>query len=295
MLEDCTKKPSDLFTDKMVEASRYKIMFVSDYHMAKEKAEKLKLWYLAQEKRDVTLVICGGDFDNLHQQSIHKTAENMESEARISAFLTFLEFFSCPIYYVPGNHDPPSMFLSEGLAGSAKFLTQHSHNVHLKLTPLAKGLSICGLGGCVPAKQTDLKTGEVKSVWEGYPYQEEAFMKPDADILQSLVDQSKDQIIFLTHCGPDIISTSLNVQSDVLINGGSSNVSTLYLKNREKFLMVLHGHLHAAQGMHRDKSCATINPGSLGQGNFCIIDIVFSEADGWQFESVKFVDLDSIQ
>lgn len=291
---EATKKPSDLFVDKMVDTSRFKIVFLSDYHMAKDKAEKLKLWYLKQETKDINLVIVGGDFDNVSGQSLSKTAENAESEARISAFLTFLEFFCCPIYYIPGNHEPATMYIVD--PENPRSLTQFSHNVHLRIESLAAGLSIFGIGGCCPALETNLVTGEKKEIWEGYPYEKTTDYAEDLSKLQTFVDECPDQLIFLTHCGPQLISTNLSVSQDRLVNGGSELVSNFWLKNRERFLMTLHGHVHAGQGMHRDLSSAVINPGSLGQGNFAILDIVRNTTENvWGIRSVQFFDLNSYE
>ncbi len=33
-----------------------------------------------------------------------------QSEARITNIVAFLEFFSCPIFLIPGNHDPHTLF-----------------------------------------------------------------------------------------------------------------------------------------------------------------------------------------
>jgi Icc-related predicted phosphoesterase len=295
-MQGSLKKPaSDLFIDKMVDNMRFKIAFVSDYHMAPDRVEKLKLWYMARESKDINLVICGGDFDNLSEQSHLKTAENNESEARIASFLTFLEFFCCPIYYVPGNHDPPTMFKSDDPTIHVRTLTQFSHNVHTRMIKLSKGLSICGVGGCVPAKEINTKTGEIKSIWEGYPYVKDEHMKPDLDILQKLVDETEDQVIFLTHDGPDILSTTLQLGDDgIQINAGSASVSQFFLKNREKLLMVLHGHVHAAQGMHKDWNCSVINPGSLKDGNFGIIEVAVQGDGKWRLQTCQFIDLDAI-
>ena len=125
------------------------------------------------------MVVVGGDFDNLNDQSYSKITENIESEARIASFLSFLEFFCSKIYYVPGNHDPPTMFSDDEVTASYRSLTPFSHNIHKQIKSLSKGLSIVGIGGSIPATKTDFKTGSQEFVWSSYPYLRDSDMETD--------------------------------------------------------------------------------------------------------------------
>jgi len=59
-----------------------------------------------------------------------------EAEGKITSILCFIEFFAVPILYVPGNHDPLTLFEpnkeEEKQDTKHKFLTQFSHNLHLQ-------------------------------------------------------------------------------------------------------------------------------------------------------------------
>lgn len=55
-----------------------------------------------------------GDFDNLPNSVNSEVGESerAKSEATITNILTFLEFLACPILFIPGNHDPATLFSS---------------------------------------------------------------------------------------------------------------------------------------------------------------------------------------
>jgi len=289
------RDPRTIFSEQMVEKREVKILFLTDYHMMKERVEKLKDWYLSQPDKDVSMVVVGGDFDNLKEQNFNKEAENEESEARISAFLHFLEFFACKIYYVPGNHDPPTLFSCvEDKAGS-RVLTQNSVNVHKRLVSLGAGLSIVGIGGSIPAKKRNHKTGEVETVWSSYPYEKDEDMEGDLSHVQKLVDGCKDQIIFLSHNGPhESSTTTFSFDEEESIKGGSESLTKFVLKNSDKLLLNLHGHIHPGQGMAKLNLVPIINGGGFTCGEFCKVHLLFDEdASKWRMRSCTFFDLNA--
>ena len=103
------------FFESVNDKKELKVIFITDYHLNEKMTEKLKTWYMDQKEFDIDLVIHGGDFDNL--EIYEKGPDNPEyvfSEARISAHLKYLEFFGSKIYYVPGNHDPATLFYKSG-------------------------------------------------------------------------------------------------------------------------------------------------------------------------------------
>ncbi len=118
---------SSVFTN---EKPSLTFIIISDLHMNHKKIEKLKSWYFSfvEEKVDYLFVL--GDFDNLRYPCSKQ--EQIDSEARIANLLSFLEFFACPIIYLPGNHDPDTLFKIEEEINpdELKKLTQHSINLH---------------------------------------------------------------------------------------------------------------------------------------------------------------------
>ena len=285
---------NEAFSDQLVEKTEIKIIFLTDYHMKKENVEKLKAWYLSEPVQDVSLVIVGGDFDNLNDQSFSKEAENDESEARISSFLNFLEFFGCKIYYVPGNHDPPTMFSSDDFPSKRRSLTQNSFNSHKMVYKLGTNLSIVGVGGSIPALKKDTKTGDTENLWIGYPYPKDGDMEGDLEEVQRLIDASNGhQILFLSHNGPDASSTAIYEYSeDTIINAGSGSLTKFILKNKDRLLINLHGHVHPAQGMAKIELVPIINGGAFSFGEFCRVHLVYStDSKRWKMRSCTFLDL----
>ena len=100
-----------VFSISQVEKSELSIIFLTDYHMKEEWILKLEKWYQEAKRPKFDLVLLGGDFDNLSVYSMDpEHPEYKVSEARISAFFLSLGFLQAPIYFVPGNHDPASLF-----------------------------------------------------------------------------------------------------------------------------------------------------------------------------------------
>lgn len=101
--------------------------------MATKKLEKLKLWYAKNCKQRIHYVFALGDFDNLDNLN-PKKEDSINQLENISNVLTFLEFVSAPIIYIPGNHDTPELFSKE------QKLTQHSTNIHSNKVSIASDL-----------------------------------------------------------------------------------------------------------------------------------------------------------
>ena len=70
--------------------------------------------------------------------------ECQDAETTITNMLSYLEFFSIPILYIPGNHDPYSLYIPDPNYGMSqnghKSLTQFSTNLHLEAYELAEDL-----------------------------------------------------------------------------------------------------------------------------------------------------------
>jgi predicted phosphodiesterase len=93
-----------------------KLLIISDIHMAFSQLEKLKDWYFNFNQDKFDFVICPGDFENM-EEGRRNLAKCKEAEGKISSVLSFVEFLSVPILYVPGNHDPITMFETEKKVG----------------------------------------------------------------------------------------------------------------------------------------------------------------------------------
>ena len=67
--------------------------------------------------------------------------------------------------YIPGNHDPKTLFEE-----NKKALTPTSANIHNAFVQLADGLMLLGLGGSVPAFKKTPDSSE--EVWSPYPWKD---------------------------------------------------------------------------------------------------------------------------
>ena len=284
-----------VFTQKLVDSDEINILFVTDWHCHKENAEKLKNWYLSKSEHNIQLVIVGGDFDNIPDPHVATEAETVASEERIANFLIHLECFFSPIYYVPGNHDPATLFAPPKEDRPLLQLTQFSHNVHKRILPIANGLSIFGIGGSIPATVVDLKTGATKSIWHSYPYSDDEAMQSDISHLQEIVEKAlpTEQFIFVSHNGPYSLSTTLHhIDADERTEAGSKSLLSFLHKNSQRIFLNFHGHVHAGQGHYNLNGTHVINAGSLRAGEGATIKIIKSKVDSsWKMQELSFFDL----
>jgi len=87
------------------------ILCISDLHVNELAMQKLIQWNLSENTTTFDMIFAPGDFDNLNLYT--KDDEEplyLESELRIAKYLSPLSAFNAPLYFVPGNHDPWTMF-----------------------------------------------------------------------------------------------------------------------------------------------------------------------------------------
>ena len=95
-----------------------------------------------------------------------------EKEKLITQILSKLEKISENVLYIPGNHDPKSLYSQE-----PPQLTEKSKNLHMKNVKIGDNLLVLGLGGSISNVATDekdyhkYKIADYNNiVWKGYPY-----------------------------------------------------------------------------------------------------------------------------
>ena len=262
------------------------LMLVSDLHVATDKLEKLKNWYVEKNKERINYVIGLGDFDNLDNND-PETQKELPSklESNISNELLYLEFFSVPILYIPGNHDAPSLFTERPT------LTQHSTNIHGRAFKLAEGLQIVGFGGSLPGY-----IGE-KQHWRGWPFKSDEELAANfKEIAQGHLN-SATQTILATHVGPWSSSTTKDYFQDYpdLIESGSKFLDEVVMKEENNILANIHGHTHEGTGRATLRRREVINPGSLSQGDFAILRLnKDSWTQKWAVKSLELICLDAM-
>ena len=202
-----------------------------------------------------------------------------EAEAAIQAFFMHdLEGFADDIVYIPGNHDPSTMFSRDRM--KLPVLTSNSGgNVHRGIFKLRDDLIVLGLGGSLDAMMQKPGSNEmVGPRYVGYPYWSGAPFAFEDDLkelwnngIQAFPDA---QVIMMTHEGPYGSSTTRNhyFDSGEVVHCGSTDLRDLMLQNQDKVLFDVHGHTHEGAftqniGTH-EKPLHVFNPGPLCFGKF---------------------------
>jgi Icc-related predicted phosphoesterase len=288
-----------------------KILLVSDIHLNFDFLEKLKEWQL--EKKLFDYIFCTGDMLNLKYPEQEKNEVIAESEAQIGSIISYLENMSLNVIYIGGNHDPKSLFEAE-----LPNLTIKSTNLHKKYHKLANDLYLVGLGGAIPAVESQYKLTDkgfkpyidvTNTVpFPGYPYNDN-HEKPDyaksdkmyRDDLNNLWKTVRAEIseinttpnirfIFLTHNGPFYSSTTIGESKEKCAYMGSKGLDEFLKENASVFLNI-HGHTHSGLGYINFSHYSVINPGALKEGNFAVLTLWRDHVDEWKIGNVEFNSL----
>ena len=271
-------------------------LIISDIHLNHKKLEKLKNWYFSSFSQKLDFLLILGDFDNIPQSNLEVDKEICaKSEANISNILSFLEFVACPIFYLPGNHDAFTLFLKDPAINPLehKKLTQNSTNLHLSNFLITKDLQFVGVGGSIPAFRK--QDQGLFQIYEGFPYKKDEEFEMDLQKIKGFFSD-KVQTILLTHNGPEFSSTSLNLvdQPNNPIYFGSMSLFKLLAQQNNNILLNCHGHIHDGTGKVKIGTVDILNPGSLGHGNFCILELAKNNVENkWIVKSTNFLNLNA--
>ena len=99
-----------------------------------------------------------------------------------------LEGFAHEMYYIPGNHDPLSLFGGPSNSRDAMpiLTTNHQSNVHRGMIFLKSDLILLGLGGSVQDfEQSSNDLGEfskLKPCWTPFPYTEQDYSRYNKEL-----------------------------------------------------------------------------------------------------------------
>ena len=300
------------------EKREFNFLLVSDIHEKIDHVTKLK-----EEVKNIKFdfVICLGDIVSVSSNQQGKEETIKIYEPKISDIFKELEKIA-PLIYIPGNHEPFTLFKND----SPK-LSENSLNLHNKFKELTKDLFIIGIGGSppildggdyndeiIPFKSCDMK----KILFEGYPYNttgnsEENYVKSDLLIKKDLNstltncknyieknNYNKDNISFIliSHFGP--LYTSTNVQTYETNDGknkkkimylGSEQLGNFFIEN-EKIFLNLHGHTHSSRGIITiDNKKTVMNPGALCDGFYGSLTVKKNANNEWMIISNSLNEL----
>uniref|UniRef100_A0A7S1PH49 Calcineurin-like phosphoesterase domain-containing protein n=1 Tax=Percolomonas cosmopolitus TaxID=63605 RepID=A0A7S1PH49_9EUKA len=275
----------------------FSFLLISDIHERQSNLDHIRPDLLKQ----ADYVVCLGDVCNLDNGGLQpddKTTHNPLHESELDVDQSMLSTLrdartqcdqlqerfvpqskdssdksAARFYWIPGNHDTYLDYLPEK--------TSSSHN---KIVDIDSRLFMAFFGGAVPGYRQ--KDGVQE--WDGYPY------KSDAELLQSMTDlrekveyklkeHSDKQVILFTHCGPSESQTTLfwkDTNSDIITSGSQSMSEWLKTKEMQRQCVAnLHGHTHPATGKAHIAKVPVINVGSIREGRYAYMDVIFDEKD----------------
>ena len=270
------------------------ILLLSDTHCAFDYLEHMA----RVAKKDLPdLIIISGDLATYHHEA---QGTEMESEFDFDKVLRTVEKdHEVPVFYLPGNHDPPSSYEPSKKFGG------RSVNFHGKEVTVAPGLSLVGFGGAVPATQNGYEC------WSGFPYTEQQmgdklrYLLIWVFLLPSLIfscerqvweencdgDKKENDVVLVTHCGPFDISTTISLLdvNKSAIESGSTNLRRLLNEEsvQNRVVVNIHGHTHDSWGMAQVGSVTVVNPGALMMKRYARLKL--QRVDGrWSISAVSF-------
>jgi Icc-related predicted phosphoesterase len=240
--------------------TQLRILLISDIHLAINLIQNVKD-SLNKKNQDVDLVLLAGDICNLKDEEYEDNGVIQKAEDDIQNILWSLEQITSKVYYIPGNHDPKTMF------DKKPQLTKNSVNMHKNVVQLAPGLLIAGFGGSVPSYYApELR----REAWKGYPFTTEEKFEEEWDkfLNQNIIPQlHNNQLLLMTHVGPsgsDTVKYNKSV-GEVTIMSGSDTLQKCLRSNelQEKVVVNVHGHTHIGRGQSQFTNIPIVNPGSL--------------------------------
>ena len=207
-----------------------RILATTDFHGSAEAFRKTVL--KATQNRVDVVVVCG---DVTHFGSLEKA----------KGLLSILSDVPCPVLFVPGNCDPPS--LAEENVGGAICIHGKCKRV--------RDVDFVGIGGSSPSPfGTPFELSEVEL----------------ANILEQGYNscKSEDKIVLVSHDPPK------DTRVDVTFRGehvGSFSIREFVERVGPR--LVLCGHIHEAVGMDTIGSTIVLNPGTARHGQCSLVDL----------------------
>ena len=302
-----TTKFEDLFItvnkDSLKESKEFSILIVTDIHKSLPYIEKLKEWQM-DYKQMFDYVFCLGDMLNLKEEDQKNDEVIFKSEGELSSIINYLENICLNVLYIPGNHEPYTLFKK-----SPPKLTIKSLNIHKCFYPLTKDLYVFGFGGSVPTikslnyvEKSCLFTDISKEVlWDGYPFTgdydsadkhyELQFMDAWNNGLEEIKKERGTlegiKFLLMTHNGPFYSNTSVLTYDNKFSYMGSKFLNN-FITNTKDIILNCHGHTHDGRGVARINGVDVINAGPLLFGHFLKMKLKRDSMLEWCLSGLEF-------
>lgn len=225
-----------------------KILVISDIHGKKEKIQLVK-----EDARNSDLVIFGGDFCDI-------TSPDSGEEI-------LKELLSCNenLFAVIGNHDEIDF---------RDTMEQYDVGIEGSLSSFG-GLLFTGSGGATPfsndtpnERSEDFIVGDLKTV-----------LSSD----EGEKNRAWSNLILVVH-NPPFDTECDRIPGDIHVG---SKLLRSYIEEI-KPLLVVTGHIHESQGTSKIGETTVINPGSLGMGEYALMDISLDSKSKWTVKNIEF-------
>jgi Icc-related predicted phosphoesterase len=284
-------------------------LVVTDIHKSLPYIEKLKEWQM-ETKHMFDYVFCLGDILNLKEEDQKNDEIVFKSEGELSSIINYLENICLNVLYIPGNHEPHTLFRK-----CPPKLTVKSQNIHKCFYQITKDLYVFGFGGSVPTilskfnvDQTCLFTDITNDIlWEGYPFigdydsADNAFKTEFMEAWSSGLEEIKNErgtlegikFILLTHNGPFYSNTSVLNYKNRFSYMGSKFLNN-FINNSTDILADLHGHTHDGKGLCKVNNVEVINAGPLLFGNFLRMKLKRDTMLEWCVAGLEFNNLNFV-
>jgi Icc-related predicted phosphoesterase len=169
----------------------------------------------------VDYVIHSGDWTNLKKEEQSDPLKIAEAEASIASQLSQLESLVKPVLYIPGNHDPKTLF--KHLHPEPVSLSPYSKLLSDTPMELAPGLAILGFGGAPPGY------AGTEEVFAGYPYDDQESYDQMFTTAMNFPPSPDTQYILVSHCGPANLPTSTIITQTRSTRSASESLYQLLL------------------------------------------------------------------
>jgi Icc-related predicted phosphoesterase len=210
-----------------------RILVIADIHGEFEKFSKL---IDKTKEHDFDLVICPGDFTD-----IHNTPEGYSQIDIAELILQKLLSLGKPVFCIPGNHEPYDIL---------EMFDEYGVNLHGRVRKF-KGIEFTGFGGAATPFNTKFE-----------PTEEEI-----KEALEKRVKDIKGRFILITHNPP--FGTNLD-KTESGEHVGSKTIKGFIEKNKP--LLAISAHIHEAGGVDRLGETALFYPGVAYEGYYGLVE-----------------------
>lgn len=211
-----------------------KILVIADIHGEFEKFSRM---IGRINKKDFDMVICPGDFTD-----IHSTPEGYSQLDIAELVLQKILSLKKPLFCVPGNHEPYDVL---------ELFDEYGVNIHEKVRNF-KGYDFVGFGGAATPFNTKFEPSE----------------KETEQALERVTKKIKGKFVLVTHNPP------LNTKLDTAADGGhvgSAAVRNFILKTAPR--LAISAHIHESGGVDMLEKTKLFYPGTVMDGVYGVVEM----------------------